>query len=402
MSEGGALRILTIGNMYPPHHLGGYELMWRAGVAELRSAGHRVRVLTTDYRSSAPDPAPEEDTDVRRDLRWYWRDHAFPRVSLRERAQLERHNAGVLARNLDEVGPDVVSWWAMGGMSMSLIERVRASATPAVGFVHDDWLLYGPKVDAWQRALSRLGPAGPPVAALAGAPAAGDLGAAARWVFVSEACRARAADRWTMPDTAIAHSGVDTSLFRPAPEEREWRNRLLYVGRIDSRKGIETAVRALRHLPDATLTVVGSGDDAYLGRLRAIARETGVADRTAFRGGAGRGDLPGIYAEADAVVFPVLWEEPWGLVPLEAMAVGVPVLATGRGGSGEFLRDGQNSLVYEPAEDPGALAAAVRRLGDDPALRTALRAEGHATAARHDERAFARAVVTEHERRAAP
>jgi glycogen(starch) synthase len=381
--------------MYPPHHLGGYELMWRAAVEELRADGHEVRVLTTDYRSSTPDPAVFEGPDVRRDLRWYWRDHEFPRLSPRGRLELERHNALVFGRNLSEVEPDVVSWWAMGGMSMALIERMRRSATPAIGFVHDDWMLYGPKVDAWQRAIARLGPAGPPIAALAGAPAARDLGRAARWAFVSETCRARAAERWSLPDTTIVHSGVDTALFEPAAEHEEWAGRLAYVGRIDSRKGIEIAVRALEHLPGATLTVVGSGDEAYLEQLRSLAHEVGVAERTTFRG-ARRDELRAIYAEADAVVFPVQWEEPWGLVPLEAMAVGTPVVATGRGGSREFLRDGENCLVYRPAQNHAALAAALRRLGGDAALRSRLRTEGFATAARHDERGFRRAVVEQH------
>jgi glycogen synthase len=385
------VRVLTVGNMYPPHHLGGYELMWEAGVAALRSAGHDVRVMTTDYRSPGAGPAAVDDPETRRDLRWYWRDHEFPRMSLRERLALERHNARVFERELGEVGPDVVSWWAMGGMSLSLIERVRRSRTPAVGFVHDDWMLYAPKVDAWQRAVRWLGPVGPAVR---------DLGSAARWVFVSETVRARAAERWKLADTAIAHSGVDLTLFTPAPERPEWRGRLLYVGRIDERKGIETAVRALEHLPGATLTVIGSGDQAYLERLRAIARDADTQDRAKFREAAPREELPAAYAEADVVVFPVLWEEPWGLVPLEAMAVGVPVAATGRGGSGEFLGDGENCLLYEPAEDPAALARAVTRLAEDRELRAKLRTEGITTAARHDQESFTRAVVQEHERAA--
>jgi glycogen(starch) synthase len=395
------VRILSIGNMYPPHHLGGYELMWLAGVEGLRSEGHEVRVLTTDYRSPSADPAAPEDPEVRRDLRWYWRDHEFPRLPLRDRLAIERHNAGVLERELREVDPDVVSWWAMGGMSLAMIERVRRSPTPALGFVHDDWMLYGPKVDAWQRAVARLGPAGPPIASLIGAPAARELGSAARWVFVSETCRTRAVERWVLADTAIAHSGVDTSLFTATPELREWGGRLLYVGRIDRRKGIETAVRALEHLPGATLTVVGSGDDAYLERLRSIVRDMGTEDRTAFRDAARRDELPAIYAGSDAVVFPVEWEEPWGLVPLEAMAVGVPVVATGRGGSAEFLRDSENCVIYEPAEDPAALAAAVRRLAEDPRLRAGLRTQGMATAALYGEASFVRAVLEEHERAAA-
>jgi glycogen(starch) synthase len=390
------MRVLAVGNMYPPHHLGGYELMWRAATEELRSAGHRVRVLTTDYRSGRPDATLHEDEDIRRELRWYWRDHEFPQLSLRERLALERHNQRVLGRNLAEVNPEVVSWWAMGGMSMSLIERVRRSAIPALGFVHDDWMLYGPKVDAWQRAMRRFGPAAAPVGGAVGAPALGDLGTAARWLFVSEACRRRAASRWTMPETAIVHSGVDTDLFQPAPERRDWSGSLLYVGRIDSRKGIDVAVRALEHLPEAMLTVVGSGDDEHLAELRRSADEAGASGRITFRS-APRDEVPALYVAADAVLFPVQWEEPWGLVPLEAMAVGRPVVATGRGGSGEFLRDGENCLRYEPADDPRALAAAVRRLAEDGALRSKLRAEGFATASQHDERSFRGSALEQHE-----
>jgi glycogen(starch) synthase len=391
------MRVLTVGNMYPPHHLGGYELMWSAGVEALRAAGHEVRVLTTDYRSPGPDPGAPEDPEVRRDLRWYWRDHEFPWLSLRKRLVLERHNARVLDRELGEADPDVVSWWAMGGMSLSLVARVRGSGTPAVGFVHDDWMLYARKVDAWQRAIGHLGPAGPRIASIAGAPAVGDLGSAARWVFVSRTVQARAAERWDLADTGIAHSGVDLSLFAPAPQRREWSGRMLYVGRIDERKGIETAVRAVGHLPGASLTVVGSGDEEYLKRLREIVRDTGIEDRVEFRDAAPRKELPAIYRDADVVLFPVLWEEPWGLVPLEAMAAGIPVLATGRGGSGEFLRDGENCLLYEPAEDPEALARAVVRLSNDPKLRNRFRTEGLATAHRHDQSSFTHAVVEEHE-----
>ena len=92
------------------------------------------------------------------------------------------------------------------------------------------------------------------------------------------------------------------------------------------------------------------------------------------------------------MLFPVLWEEPWGLVPLEAMAVGTPVIATGAGGSGEYLEDGVNCTIYAPREDPAALAAAVRGLAGDPPLRAKLRAGGLATADRFPESGFNAAV----------
>jgi len=109
-----------------------------------------------------------------------------------------------------------------------------------------------------------------------------------------------------------------------------------------------------------------------------------------------RAPLPGD-TEADVVVFPVIWDEPWGLVPLEAMGMGRPVVATGRGGSAEYLRDGENALLFE-AGDAVALADAVRRLAGDDALRARLRETGLATAPQHTEAGLNAAVLAAVER----
>ena len=387
------MRVLAVGNMYPPHHFGGYELVWRSAMRHLERSGHDVRVLTTDLRTGASGP---DDPNVSRELRWYWHDHGFPHLSRLERARLERNNARVLGRALRDFRPDVVSWWSMGGMSLSMLERVRRDGLPAVAFVHDDWLDYGRQVDGWTRAFAdRSGPIASLAERVVGAPAHVDLERAARYVFVSESTRRRALDAGIEPDsTGIAHSGIDPSFIDPA-EEREWSWSLLYVGRLDERKGVDTAVVALANLPEAaTLTLVGGWDEAEERRLRELAEQHGVAARVRFAGQLSRDEARDAYAGADAVVFPVRWEEPWGLVPLEAMARGRPVVATGRGGSGEYLRDGENALLFE-AGDAEALARAVTRLAGSDDLRARLREVGLGTARLHTEDHFNEAVLRE-------
>jgi glycosyltransferase involved in cell wall biosynthesis len=374
--------------MYPPHHLGGYELTWRASVAHLRSLGHAVRVLTTDYRKPEVDDSAAEDPDVHRELRWYWRDHAWPRLSIRERLSLERSNAHTFDRHVAEFGPDVVNWWAMGGMSLSLIERARRRGLPGVGVVGDNWMLYGPRVDAWFRVVSRppLRPLGPLVERITGVPARVRL-RGTTWLFNSDFMRQQALDHWELPGAEVAHPGVPESLFAPAPRP-PWRWRLAYVGRIDERKGIDWAIDALCLLPaEATLAVVGSGDEEHLRALRELAVDRGLEGRVSF-GERPRHELRAEYAAADVLVFPVRWHEPWGLVPLEAMAVGTPVVATGTGGSGEYLRHEENCLVFDPADGAAGLAGAVRRLAAEPALRARLREAGLVTAARFSEGAY--------------
>ena len=385
------MRVLAVGNMYPPHHFGGYELVWRSAVEHLRSRGHEVRVLTTDLRTGATEP---DDADVHRQLRWRLRDGEFAPDGLLGRAAMTRHNHRVLDRHLSVFRPDVITWWAMGGLSLTLLEDVRRRGLPSVAFVIDEWLDYGRWADAWLHTFtgprrSRLAPVAELVARV---PARVDFGEASTYVFVSEHVRRQALDSGLrLPRTAIAHCGIDPAYLHPAPADG-WSWRLLYLGRLDPRKGVHTAIEALAQLPAAArLEIVGGWDASEEARLRELAGRAGVTERVTFAGHRDRDELVAAYGEADAVVFPVVWDEPWGLVPLEAMARGRPVVATGRGGSGEYLRDGENCLLFA-AEDATALAAALTRLADDPLLRARLREGGLQTAPRHTQPIYNAAV----------
>lgn len=367
--------------MYPPHHLGGYELVWQSWVEHAARDGHEVSVLCSDLRlPGAPVQRESPSVPVERALRWYWRDHGFPHRGLRERLAIERHNRAVLDRVLRELRPAAVVWWAMGGMSLALLEQVRRAGLPAVAMVCDDWLLYAPRVDAWQRIWARRPRLAPLGERVSGAITRVDIAAAARFLFVSEAVRRKAALALPqMRGGEIIRQAPNTDLFTPAPE-REWGWRLLCAGRIDRRKGIDLAIRALAELSEAELCVLGAGDEEYLDDLRGLVRRLGVAERVRFEHSA-QERLAEAYAAADAVLFPVLWEEPWGLVPLEAMAVGRPTVATGRGGSGEYLEHGRNCLLFDPEAGAGALAARVRELAADRELRGRLREGGFETVA---------------------
>lgn len=375
------MRILAVGNVYPPPHLGGYEVVWQDTMHRARDEGHVVRVLTSTH---AEADATEQDSDVHRELRmyWDWDTHEWTPLTIRGRLALERHNARALDRHLAEFAPDVVAWWSMGGLSLGLLEHVRRLGVPAVSVVHDDWMAYGPQVDAWQRLFNgRARPAAAVADRLTGLPTRVLPGRGSALVFNSRSTRKRAAAAGVDTTGAdVITPGIDVR-FQVAAPSREWRWRLQCVGRLDERKGLDTAIDAVGFLPaEATLDIVGSGDPAYTRLLRDRAAATG--QQITFRGQIPRDLLPETYAEADVLLFPVRWDEPWGLVPLEAMGIGRPVVASGRGGSAEYLRDGVNALVVAP-DDPEALAGAVRRLARDPALRARMHEAGRATAAAH-------------------
>ena len=392
-SEQVPVRVLVVGLHYPPHHVGGYEVACRDVAEGLQARGHAVTVLTSDLRRPGVDDPPGEATapvPVRRALAAWFRDEALYAPGPLERWRMERRSQRALRDALDEVAPDVVFVWQMGALSLGLLTTVAQRGIPLVYAVFDDWLSYGPVLDAWSRTFRRLPrPLARAAAAVLRVPTlVPDVGGTGVLCFISETTRRRAEELspFSAAGSPLVYCGIDGRLFtRDAAADAArttWRGHLLYVGRYDPRKGIETAIRAMVELPHVTLEVQGTGDPAERGRLEALARDLGVGERVRF-GSVDRSDLPARYRAADALVFPSEWEEPFGLVPLEAMACGTPVAATGVGGSGEFLVDGENCVRFR-AGHPGELAAAVERLAADPALRSRLVTVGAATAAAFD------------------
>jgi glycosyltransferase involved in cell wall biosynthesis len=379
-------RILALCNLYPPHHYGGYELGCHDVAARWRRRGHEVAVLTSDIRLPG---VTETDTEpVERTLRLYWDDHVILTPPLRERLAIERHNQAALTEALDRHRPEVVSVWAMGAMSLGLLTTLVEREVPYVAVIQDDWMHYGPNIDQWSKLFLSHAARGRIVRAVTGVPTTlTDVGAGGAFCFVSDATRryAEQHSRWRFPLSTVVWNGIDGDAF-PVNDDavertaiRPWTWRLLYVGRIDERKGVDTVIRALPLLPDeATLLVAGRGDAEHHAELHALVAELGVGDRVEFTEVA-RSELAHVYASADAVVFPSRWAEPFGLVPVEAMACATPVLATGTGGSGEFCFDEVNCLRFPP-NDATALAAQTRRLAADPDLRVRLVRAGHATA----------------------
>lgn len=383
-------RVLAVTNWFPPHHTGGYELSCLDVMRRLRDRGHDITVLCSDERrAGVPDSAEPIEGHVHRDLRLYFRDGEPVRPPLRERLAVERHNQSVLRRVLDRTRPDVVSAWHFGALSLGLLTTVAEADIPIVYAVCDDWLTYAHRLDPWLGTFhDRVGGhlLGRAVRPLVGVPTSPpDLGETGAFLFVSESTRRRskAASAWTFPRSTVTYSGIERAAFPgqgevPAGLDRPWRSRLLHVGRFDARKGTETLLRALPLLPEASCAFYGQGGGAERLRLEALASALGVADRVRF-GAMERHELAGAYVDADVFVFPSEWEEPFGLVPLEAMACGTPVIATGTGGSGEFLRHGANCVRFRPG-DAEDLAEAVTALAGHPDLRAHLVAGGYRTA----------------------
>jgi glycosyltransferase-like protein len=222
-----------------------------------------------------------------------------------------------------------------------------------------------------------------------------------RVLVVSEQWRRILRDEYgVLPE--IVPNGVDTTRFPPVPAAQRAALRarvgatdrflFLAVGGVEPRKGTHHLFEALGELargtgPRPVLAVVGGHSfqdytayrDAALASLPALGLRLGVD--VVQLGTVDEAELAGWYSAADALAFPSV-KEGWGLVVLEALSMGLPVVASDLPVFGEYLTDGEDALL--PAVcDSAALAAALRRIMTDAALRDRLRTAGHAVAQRY-------------------
>ena len=179
---------------------------------------------------------------------------------------------------------------------------------------------------------------------------------ARRIVAISEAVRRFSVEDVGLPEDEIEviHYGLD-ALPEPWGENPELpipdgSPLLLCVARLAPQKGVDTAIRALPSIPDATLLVLGEGPERA--RLEALAGELGVSDRVLMPGRVG--DVAALYRRCDVVVHPARWEG-FGLAMLEGMLAGRPVVAADAGSAPELVADGMTGLLFPP-DDSEALA----------------------------------------------
>ena len=204
-----------------------------------------------------------------------------------------------------------------------------------------------------------------------------------RVIAVSETAR-RCVDRHFPGPIGIVPNGVDIERFRPGLARLERYDdgllNILFVGRFDPRKGLPELMAACATLANESipfrLILVGDG------RLRPLVARLArgpLAGRVHFEGRVEHERLPRYYASADLFCSPARDGESFGMVLLEAMASGVPIVATDLAGYRSVLTQDQEGLMVPP-RNPAGLAAALRRLLTDPALRSRLGSRGVETA----------------------
>ncbi|MEY2468505.1 MAG: glycogen synthase [Actinomycetota bacterium] len=379
------MRILVVTNLFPPVVIGGYEMGCEQQISRLRSRGHDVTVLTSSWKR---DEAPEQ-SGVHRVL-----PISFEPTSFWVRSWREIRSQRAARRVLRAAPPDVTYVFNVRWISRSVLFLAQEHA-PVAYFVSDPWLADEMLEDGWagpwQRQLSSAAPSVRSSVARVVSALLPDRVARTRFgqldlehvTFSSDAVRRDAVDAGhSSPDAPIIHCAVDVVAFRPRPPVDQML-RFLYVGQVMPHKGVKTALTAFFDLcrahPDRHLElslVGGTMWPDYEEEIRAFVHDSGLAERIRFVGSIDKAAMPALYATHDALIFPSEWEEPFSLVLLEAMASGLPIVATMTGGTPEIAVPDGNVLAFD-AGDAADCRSQLERLFDlDVArrLQTAARA----------------------------
>jgi phosphatidylinositol alpha-mannosyltransferase len=329
---------------------GGVQVHVRQLAAELRTRGHRTTIL-------APGSRPSEDAGVRivgRPVRVPYRGTVAP-ISFSPGAWRRIRSA---MRSFD---PDLIHAHEPLTPSTSML-AVLAAEAPVVATFHAS-------LDR-SRLMELAGPALRQVSARIDAAVAVSDAAAS---FVRRVVRG---------PLEIVPNGVDVRAFsdpgRPV-EGLPAGPKILWVNRLDPQKGFEIMLRAFEQIAsevgEVHLLVAGDGRDRVL--LRSLPGD--LRSRILRLGTVAHEALPRYHAAADVFVSPATGQESFGIVLVEAMAAGVPVVASDIEGYREVVRDGVDGLLAPP-NDPNALAAAIRRVLSEPELAAALKAAGRSRA----------------------
>jgi glycosyltransferase involved in cell wall biosynthesis len=368
------MRILAISNCYPPFHAGGYGVLCHRLCECLGELGHDVTVLTTSApKDNYPDPGGHPiSVTVLRELSFL--EHMHPGLLLWNTLR----NKKIVSRCIRAIKPDLVYCFGVDRIGYQVYHTAVESGVPSVTVVGDTWLGQAwrdlPKYDPWiefamgrnsqgwkyvvKRIIGRLGnilglysgmrPLSVPIVHVISTVLADDLRSAGMpWLPLSHLIKYPLAPPFVSVDGApVGQDGSISSTLR-----------VLFLSRMEPLKGPDIAIKgvagAVAQGANVTLTLAGIGVEKMTQELSRLASDLHVSDRIAWREAPTPDALVALYRSHDIFVFPSLIAEGLGIVCLEAMACGLPVLATRGWGQMDLVKEGETGFTFPKGDDKG-------------------------------------------------
>lgn len=376
------MRILLVTDLYPPHFMGGYEIKCKLHAEELARRGHVVSVLTSNWRAgkSTLEGYVSRLLHTNRDDQQFNSSAGIPdllglhrRYNQLKRMLACRENYRIAYDTIATFKPDVVYLWQLNDVSISPALAAQDQGIPTVYRLDDYWLANLRKELCLEpNTLKRMYRA-----AIIGVRDFERIDHSHMFVVSRSVMRSYVDSGFPEKNIAVIPEGVPSDILLrinelPNPMSKN-QFRLVYVGRLVPDKGVHVALKALGHLvyevgiPNIALDIIGVGSGDYLQQLKNLIAALGLENHTDFIGFVEHQEVLARFLKYDAVLIPSLWEEPLSGTIAEAMARGLPVIATDRGGNPEIISNGENGLLVPP-DDAWELAQAIMVLVKNPAL----------------------------------
>jgi glycosyltransferase involved in cell wall biosynthesis len=358
-------KILVVTNLFPPQELGGYgRKLWEFS-AGLVARGHDVLILTSDS-SYLDKPADESEMTlesmVRRVMRLIgeWRGG---RTSLvggpAEQAQIIQNNAALVLKMAGEFRPDFVLLGNLDFMGVTLVQKLVERGLPVIHSLGNQTPGYRLE-ECFQNPLYTLAPA-------------------SNWLGQNFVKQGFSAPRM---ETVYPGARIDRFYRYLLPDSR--RLRIAYASLMMPYKGPQLLVHALIQLHragvDFEAEIAGdTTDQSFVDALAKAVADCGLSGKVKFIGYQGRKGLASLFARSNVLAFPSQFDEPFGITQVEAMASGLIVVTSGRGGTREIVQHGINGLVFE-AGNPDSLAQNLLSIAIDEEMRLRLQRNARARA----------------------
>jgi glycosyltransferase involved in cell wall biosynthesis len=405
------MKILVISNLYPPFFMGGYELGCQDVVEGLKKRGHEVSVLTSTYgiNKVVQDDSVYRIFSARFPLRLYrgWKLLYFIPLLISELNDWKR-----FLHSYRRFSPDIIYIWNGLGLSYSLLLKIQKLDVPIVFYIFEHWLTkihenltpegfslyHEPWIGFWmKREKNILMKIAKKILGFL----LSLLGFTVRFEpfplrNVHYACEMLKEDalRIGLPvkNSKVIYYGLNldegpfSTLALEPPRSRNEKIiplKLLYVGNLLNSKGAHTLIKACSILAlqgiDFSVTLAGKKlDKKYYDELKQTIDELGLTSKVRFELNLSREDLNEIYKDHHILIIPSIWKEPMGLVLLEGMIAGIPIIHTGVGGTKEVLKESENCLLFPP-ENHERLVEQIARLVKDRDLYSRLSVAGKNT-----------------------
>lgn len=387
------MRILLLSNLYPPYIDGGAEIVAADFAVGLERLGHNVQVLTSSHglakaRHEANvwrvlHATPSAHFDRHRPV-WQQLDQPYNYY----RSYHNPNNVQRLHTIIAETQPDVLYIWEIPGIGVnSFLKALPGLKIPVVFHLESYWLLYAQSPETAQSRLHAQWLKKLLIGNVPHVPATSLI-----------ACSSTVKEKYTEGGISadlieVIYNGIDNrflNLLQMHADNIDDKSmtkegiQLLYVGRLSLEKGVLTILKALNILVneqgrrDLHLNIFGKGDELYERELSEFLRDKNMTRLVTFHGKVTQDELIKHYDQSDIMLVPSLWQEPFGLVVAEAMARGLPIVASNVGGPAEMITHGKNGLLVEPGDEQG-FAAAITHLVENHDERRTLSEEARVT-----------------------